>query len=690
MANSLASLKQLQCPEGDSCTAFQCLFKHDRDRAEESSTKRRDTHLDAGADAPPESAEEGPRKRPKLARDEQGELGHRDAAGVPETDKNGSKSTVLSKGVGDVPSHIKPSPATQPSSSPLSHRVQSLSEKAKEKSMSPVQGNKPMTQTTKPKAAASSPSKAPGTPNAAAAAKAEPKKPETLNPRLLKKSPARHEVRFKLLKTLHEQYARLNNELKKDPNNKGSNLLLSDQELIVRALDEEEDTAIKKGPVYPMSMKNRIMTYKRMSPADWKEERTKALQEASREAAGAKQPDPSPEPIVTGLTNAQEVEFLKRLVKPLDELQQHGYVTSIPTEEEIQKAREAVEASGNIEACERCSRRFQVFPGRRPEDGALASNGSCTFHPGKTYFGDRPPGDRSRGPRKYRCCHQNVDDKEAESAAGCTTTATHVFKTTDPKRLAALLNFAATPPNPGVPADRAVAFDCEMGYTVHGLELIRLTAVSWPDGAELIDVLVQPYGETLDLNSRYSGVRPEDMLRAERWKPGDPGSAAPALLPDPDDPAKPPQRRLKLLPSPKAARDLLFSFLAPETPLLGHGTENDLNATRVVHPTVVDTVLLYPHRRGLPVRHGLKHLMEAYLDRKIQMDALDADGVPTGHDSAEDARAAGELVRLRVREEWRKLRMLGWTLSETGGGFVPPGDEDGWTLVGGGGKKGAK
>ncbi len=53
-----------------------------------------------------------------------------------------------------------------------------------------------------------------------------------------------------------------------------------------------------------------------------------------------------------------------------------------------------------------------------------------------------------------------------------------------------------------------------MCYTVRGMELVRLTATSWPDGKELLDVLVHPVGEILDLNSRYSGVSPEDIVNA--------------------------------------------------------------------------------------------------------------------------------------------------------------------------------
>ncbi|RYP72561.1 hypothetical protein DL770_007941 [Monosporascus sp. CRB-9-2] len=677
MASSLASLKQLPCPAGNNCTAFQCLFKHERDGAKQGPIDTARRPQPVKQDATSEDSE-GPRKRPKLSQSASPGSLHDTALSGLEGRGKSARGNILSKTDPVDASTSKITPAKRPiSPPPLKRDVQSSSKQA-ERSATSLAQTKTQTSTTQATSSTSASTTKSPVP-AKSPAKTALKKPETLNPRLLKRSPAQHDMRLKLLKALHEEYTRLNNELKKDPNSKGSNLVLSDQELIVRALDEEQETATKKPTVYPNSMKNRIFTYKRMSIAQWKEERTKALQEASTQA-GKEEPDLS-KPIVTGLTAPQEVEFVKRLVWHLNGLERFGYVTSMPSEEDIRSARQAVEASGNTETCDRCTRRFQVFPGRRQEDGALATNGSCTYHPGKLYYGDRPPGDRSQGQRKYRCCHQNVEDKES---AGCTTSNTHVFKTTDPKRLASILNFAETPPNPDVPADRAIAFDCEMGYTVYGLELIRLTAVSWPSGEELLDVLVQPVGETLDLNTRYSGVRPEDMVNAERWKPGD--DPTPAIIPS-SDPSQPPKRKLKLVPSPKAARDLLFSLMNPETPLIGHGTENDLNAIRIIHPTVVDTVLLYPHKRGLPVRNGLKYLTEAHLGRKIQLDLADEDGVPEGHDSAEDARAAGELVRLKVRDEWRKMQLKGWKLSDKGE-FLAPG-EDGWTYVGAGKKTGS-
>lgn len=463
------------------------------------------------------------------------------------------------------------------------------------------------------------------------------RKAESLNPRLLNPAPASHGSRHKLLTLMHAELKRLNGEVSrrgaKDPQLKS--LLLSDQELIWMALDREQEIATDRAPIYPNLMRQEVMKYKKMKCDAWIAGRKQALEKKPAQKNSHLGP---PVVINTGLTVDREIEVLKRLITPITNLAQHGYVPSPPTAEDIGKAREAVEMSRGWEQCDRCGGRFQVFPGRNITTGELASGGQCTYHPGRLYLPERQRGDAFIS-KKYRCCNQDV----AEST-GCATTGNHVFKTSDPKRLALLWNFAPTPPNDSPNVKPAVAFDCEMGYSVHGMELIRLTATSWPDGAELLDVLVQPLGEIMDLNSRYSGVFPEDLARAVPWTPD--------WTPPVQEPGE--RRILRKVASPEAARDLLFSFINPDTILIGHGLENDLNATRIVHPKIVDTILLYPHRRGLPIRTSLKVLMEMHLNRRIQIDTGE------GHDSAEDARAAGDLVRLKVQKEWTLMQSNGW------------------------------
>ncbi|OAA56844.1 Ribonuclease H-like protein [Cordyceps fumosorosea ARSEF 2679] len=496
---------------------------------------------------------------------------------------------------------------------------------------------------------------------------AEPAKQESLNPRLLKESPATHELRLKLSKMLHTEYKRLNDKVRQDSDIAHHRLILSDQAMIKRVLDEEEAVAIEKKAVYSNVMKNTVMKYKRFRLADWIKEREKEMP-----ASKKRQRDVMEGNVVivqTGLTSAQEVQLLHRLRTPIDDLGEYGYTPETPSDEAIAKSKDGLAAAHGWEQCDRCNQRFEVFAGRREGDGALASGGACNFHWGKTYFPEKSStSERGKQAKHYLCCSEQVGD-----SVGCISHPNHVFKVSDSKRLAVLLNFMATPENAAVPADRAVCFDCEMGYTVHGMELIRLTATSWPDGAEILDVLVRPFGEILDLNSRFSGVWPNDIALAEAWHPGDPlvpppeGSVTGSTYVSGSEDAQVSRRKLKIVPSPAVARDLLFSLIAPSTPLIGHGLENDLNAVRVIHPTLIDTVLTFPHKNGLPYRQGLKQLMSTHLNRQIQ---VQHGPKMEGHDSAEDARAAGELVRFRVAKEWADMKRRGWKVVD--GELVAP------------------
>lgn len=491
------------------------------------------------------------------------------------------------------------------------------------------------------------------------------KRRETLNPRLLSKPPAKHELRFKLLDMLHKELARLNSELRKDGNDAEQKLVLSDQELIDRALNEEEKTATQKASVYANIMKNMVLRHKKMPISDWKTLRVAEVDALRKSRSGKAESDEKPIIIETGLAPSEEIQLLSYVSTPVGQLTNHGYVASAPSEADIESARSGLEAAKGWEKCDRCQQRFQVFPGRREEDGILTSNGPCRHHWGKSYIPPKPAGSLERVPKRYRCCGEELGE-----TAGCYTGRHHVYKVSDPKRLATIFNFVETPENPLVESGTAVCFDGEMGYTVHGMELVRLTATAWPTGEELLDVLVRPFGEILDLNSRYSGVWPDDLAKARPLLPEEPLPKLSVPAADQKD-GLALKKTLRIVASPEEARTRLLSLLTPTTPLIGHGLENDLNATRIIHPTIIDSVLLYPHRMGLPYRHGLKMLMERHLNRKIQQDETDSpDGQVAGHDSAEDARAAGDLVRLKVMGQWTAMRHRGWKFAD--GELVAP------------------
>lgn len=464
---------------------------------------------------------------------------------------------------------------------------------------------------------------------------------EPLNPRMLPNPPAPHATRLKLVTLLHEHMNRLNKEVRLSSDPSVSVLGLSPQQLVTQALNEEERAARENPSIYPNILGLRVVALKKMKLDAWKSERMEQMREKPRVTST---PLPTPKSIITGLSSSEEIGLLPWFFAKQETLVKHGYIPLAPSEKEVEQARKGVEAAQGWEQCDRCNTRFQVFPGRRAEDGALTTGGTCLYHHAKPR---RPTGehaDKSHRDLFYACCNEIVG-----ASPGCTSSDSHVFKISEAKRLALVMPFEETTLNPSLCIGTAVCFDCEMGYTTYGMELIRLTATSWPDGRNLVDVLVRPLGEILDLNSRFSGIWPTDLATASPYSASSTGES-----PSP----------LQLVESPSAARALLFSHLAPTTPLIGHAIENDLNSARIIHPSVIDTALLYPHPRGLPMRLGLKALVKRHLERDIQM------GGELGHDSAEDARAAGDLVRSKVGELWKGMKREGWTFEN--GRPVPP------------------
>lgn len=477
-------------------------------------------------------------------------------------------------------------------------------------------------------------------PQMAATAGTAPKSdtPVALLPRKLVKEPVPFTKRLTFLKALHGYMKPLNDKIAKAVKPEIKALNLSPNQLNKLAVDEEEKLAKDNPSVYENLLKQRLVRLKNLTPEAWVKER----REAAAKERGDAPKKPAPKKVDTGLAPKEEISFLSLLTCPQDGLHHHGYVTSLPTEQELDEARLAQESSGCWEECDRCSTRFQVFPERRAEDGALTTGGQCRHHWGKRIFPKRSK-NAAPEPTRLSCCNEPV------GSPGCVTHDTHVFKISNPKRLSLVMPFAETPENDKAPPDSAVCFDCEMGYTTNGLEMMRLTVVSWPYHKPIIDVLVRPLGHLLDVNTRFSGITAEQFLNAKPY--------------DPDNPT-PIRKDLRIVESPYAARDLFLTHITRTTPVLGHALENDLNTIRLVHPTIIDTVLLYPTRQGLPYRHGLRALAKMHLGEDIQQ------GGAAGHDSYEDARTTGELVRFKIKEKWPKLKSDGWSITDEG--VFPP------------------
>lgn len=504
---------------------------------------------------------------------------------------------------------------------------------------------------------------------------------ESLTPRMVPSPPERFELRTKCLRLLFDSLTHLNQLVVKD--SQTETWSLSSGQLNKMAVTEEERIAVQHRPIYKSIITNRVKQLRNMDVKHWIDFLQQKLLEigadptasekglktnestgtSPKEDVARKHPHnpETPTDIITGLDSVDdEITILRTLRTPIEGLERYGYVTNMPTSKETEESKKGLDMAAGFEVCERCSSRFQVFPGR-DRTGRLTSGGSCEYHWAKLV---KPAGSRldnitGQAAVTYSCCGKGVGSE------GCVTAETHVFKVADVKRLASILQFKHTP-ELNSSSTQAVTFDCEMAYTTLGMELIRLTAVSWPTHTELIDVLVRPQGEILDLNTRFSGISKELFSSALPFGAGPPDRADNTsedgeLEPEP----------MYMVESPEAARELLFKFLTPETALIGHAIDNDLNVCRIIHPFIVDTVLLYPHPKGLPIRYSLKMLANRHLGRAIQS------GGELGHDSKEDAIATGDLVREKVRQKWNNLRLRGWSFKE--GKLLPP-DEDSATM----------
>jgi len=637
MFSSTRLFKQIACPQGFGCGLPTCIFSHDA------------KELSNGEQPPPSiphSREEdnvgiddgnvdGPRKRRRVHAE--GNLG--------EFEGNQTQKPL---------SGLSPTPATvsvDDADGSIKHKTALLMTSNREISPPPLRGRNEALRSLE-----TNERLACGKIEATRRASRQPAKEavqETLNPRMLPHPPASHTIRLAIVTKLHEQIVRLNDEVIKSQEPSKRALELSKQEMISMVLEEEEKTARDNPSVYSNVIKLRIVAVKKMKLEDWKQDRLRQIAKDFPEVN--RQPSTAPSPVETGLNVQEELLLLPKLLINQEALQKFGYVSIAPSEAEIAQAKKGVEAAQGWEQCDRCRTRFQVFAGRRAEDGALTTGGSCTYHYAKPLRPSKERTDAIKGHKDalYSCCNEPVG-----ASIGCTKTDTHVFKISEAKRLAAVLPFERTPRNEDVKPAKAVCFDCEMGYTVYGMELIRITATAWPGGEEILDVLVRPMGEMLDLNSRFSGVWPRHFADAVPYE------ASPDQSEEGSEAGEVAECALRLVDSPAMARSLLFKFLTPETPLIGHAIENDLNATRIIHPSVIDTVVLYPHPRGLPLRYGLKMLVSKHLDRNIQM------GGEQGHDSKEDARAAGDLVRLKIGQIWKVMMREGWTIQD--GEFFPP------------------
>ncbi|XP_024255861.1 RNA exonuclease 1 homolog isoform X5 [Oncorhynchus tshawytscha] len=216
--------------------------------------------------------------------------------------------------------------------------------------------------------------------------------------------------------------------------------------------------------------------------------------------------------------------------------------------------------------CCRCGATYSVN-----QVGKHTRKEECNYHYGKGVEKKVPGGVETR----YSCC---------EGVAGCP--GCQVFKL-HVHDAVSLDGFVSTLPRPasdkGCPGVFSV--DCEMCYTTQGLELARVTVVN--SSLQVIyDTFVKPDNDVIDYNTRFSGINEADVK----------GTSS----------------------SIRDVQETLLSFVSAETILIGYGLESDLCALKLLHGTVVDTSVSFPHRLGLPHKMTLHNLTADYLRRIIQ------------------------------------------------------------------------
>ncbi|XP_056893639.1 RNA exonuclease 1 homolog [Takifugu flavidus] len=303
------------------------------------------------------------------------------------------------------------------------------------------------------------------------------------------------------------------------------------------------------------------------------------------------------------ITGARLYRKLKVYLMTEDQLQEHGYPRTSPEASgraiiyNLPEKKPASDPFNKI--CCRCGAEYKVNA-----NGNCVRKEECSFHWGQLRRQKVAGGWET----SYRCCAAAV------GAPGCQVSKQHV----QDGRKESLEGYVTTfskdlPPdgNAGV-----FALDCEMCYTKQGLELTRVTVID-SEMKVIYDTFVKPESKVVDYNTRFSGVTEEDLENTTI--------------------------------SLRDVQAVLLSLFSAESILIGHSLESDLLALKLIHSSVVDTSIVFPHRLGLPYKRALRNLMADHLKRIIQ------DNVE-GHDSSEDASACMELMVWKIKEDAKVKR----------------------------------
>ncbi|XP_010870141.2 RNA exonuclease 1 homolog isoform X2 [Esox lucius] len=293
---------------------------------------------------------------------------------------------------------------------------------------------------------------------------------------------------------------------------------------------------------------------------------------------------------------------LKDYLMTEEQLKEHGYPRPHP-ERSGRAVVHNLPEKKNVDAfskvCCRCGAEYKINA-----NGGCVRKEECHHHWGRLRRHKVSGGWETN----YNCCSGAV------GSPGCSVSTQHV----QDGRKESLDGFVQTFEKQ-LPADGnggVYALDCEMCYTKQGLELTRVTVIN-SELKVIYDTFVKPESKVVDYNTRFSGVTEEDLENAT------------ITLRD--------------------VQAVMLNMFNAESILIGHSLESDLFALKIIHSTVVDTAIIFPHRLGLPYKRALRNLMADHLKRIIQ-DSVD------GHDSSEDACACMQLMMWKIREDAKVKR----------------------------------
>jgi RNA exonuclease 1 len=294
--------------------------------------------------------------------------------------------------------------------------------------------------------------------------------------------------------------------------------------------------------------------------------------------------------------------------------------------------------------CARCGKGFYVT-----NNGEYVTNEPCLYHWGKLHrFFD---GQQMR--HIYLCCNRDHDDYIVN---GCTANRVHVWSGISAGLNGPYEGFVKTHRRPGrSPIDGntgVFAVDCEMCYTGCGLELTKVSIVK-SDGNLVYESFVRPERDIVDYNTRFSGITERDLTTNPTITTTNYGNVTNSVRrsstsSNSSSSSSCSSGYTKTVKTLREVQKDLLKFIFEDTILIGHSIENDLKALKLIHKTIIDTSITFPHFYGLPYRRSLKSLTKTILKRDIQQQE-------NGHCCFEDSRATLELMLWKVRKDFRTV-----------------------------------